>query len=404
MRTFFVALLFGTSLAAQSPSFFITDSTGSNIVGPLPSVYQFADAPVGSSNSLVLRATNPSTSPIEIGIIFVADVAGSTVLSPNFTLTGAQVDKVLSPGSSNFENFTVNFTPPSVASLSGVLRVGYQVQQNGCVLGSSDPGTKCPSMTADVSTLQGNGTAAQLVATYNGPSGSGILQPSSSSPQLNFGNVSTSATSSFTITLSNQSGGALSTPAVSIQTQVFGISAFLLDTSSLPTAIPVNSSATFTVTFAPGQMGLASATLVIGTNSYPLAGTGIIVAVVDALQISYVDQTGVRGLPQAATPIDFGQITSGTNGAATLTFTVTNPITSFDAITVPSLTVSGAGFTLTGAPAIPVSIQPGKSISFQVTFSGSTTGRYNGTLAVGTRQFLLVGQSVARRFPICPSN
>lgn len=399
MRTFFVALLFSASLGAQSPSFFITDPSGSNIVGPLPSVYQFADTPAGSSTSVVLRATNPAASPLEIAIIFVADASGSTVLSPNFTVTGAQLDKILSPGSSNFETFTVNFTPPIAGSLSGILRVAYQTQENGCVLGSSDPLTKCPSATVDVSTLQGNGTAAQLLTTYNGPSGSGVLRPSSSSPQLNFGNVSISATSSFAITLANQSGAPLTTPAISIRTQVFGVSAFALDTSSLPATIPVSSSATFRVTFAPGQMGLASATLAIGTNSYPLVGTGIIVALIDALQISYVDQTGVRGLPQAATPIDFGQVTSGTTGTATLTFTVLNPITSFDPITVPSLIVSGPGFTLTGAPVMPVSIQPGKSISFQVTFSGSTAGRYSGTLAIGTRQFSLVGQSVTSPLP-----
>jgi hypothetical protein len=66
MRTLLVALLFGTSLLAQSPSFFITDPSGSNIIGPLPSVYQFADTPEAGSNSLVLRVTNPSTVPIEI--------------------------------------------------------------------------------------------------------------------------------------------------------------------------------------------------------------------------------------------------------------------------------------------------------------------------------------------------
>jgi hypothetical protein len=71
---------------------------------------------------------------------------------------------VLSPQSSNFEAFTVNFTPATIGLLSGVLQVGYEVQQNGCVLGSSDPATRCPETVADVSTFQGNGTAPQLVA------------------------------------------------------------------------------------------------------------------------------------------------------------------------------------------------------------------------------------------------
>jgi len=399
VKTLLMAVVFCTALIAQSPSFFITDPTGSIIEGPLPSAYTFPDTPQASASSIVLRATNPSASPMQVAIIFVADSPGSAVLSPNFTVTGAAVDKILSPASSNFENFTVNFTPPSVGSLSGVLRVAYALQQNGCVLGISDPATQCPGTVADVSTFQGNGTAPQLVPSYNGPSGSGVLRPSSSSPQLNFGNVSTSATSSFTITLTNQSSAPVSTPAVSIVTQVFGTSAFLLNTGDLPTTIPVSSSASFTVTFAPGQTGLASATLLIGSNSYPLVGTGVVVGTIDALQISYVDQTGVRGLPQAATPIDFGQVTSGTSGASTLTFTVTNPTISFDAIMVPSLTVSGAGFALTGAPAMPVSIQPGQSISFQITFSEPTTGHYSGVLAIGARQFSLIGQSVTSPLP-----
>jgi hypothetical protein len=236
---------------------------------------------------------------MEIALIFVANASGSAVLSPNFTVTGVFVDKTLSPGSSNFEDFTVNFTPPTVGALTGVLRVAYEVQQNGCVLGSTDPATQCAETVSDVSTFQGNGTPPQLVASYSGPSGSGILRPSSASPQLNFGNVSTSATSSFTINLANQSGSVASAPAISIQTDVFGISAFALNTSTLPTTIPANSSASFTVTFAPGQIGLASATLVIGSNTYPLVGTGVTLADIDALQISYVDQTGVRTSPQA---------------------------------------------------------------------------------------------------------
>jgi hypothetical protein len=129
---------------------------------------------------------------------------------------------------------------------------------------------------------------------------------------------------------------------------------------------------------------------VIGSNTYPLVGTGVTLADIDALQISYVDQTGVRTSPQAATPISFG-----TTGAATLTFTVTNPTTSYDPITVPTLTLTGAGFAAgsTGLPATPLSIAPGQSITFQVIFSSSMAGTYNGTLSIGTRAFALIGQA-----------
>jgi hypothetical protein len=394
MKRLLLVLLFCSSLGAQSPSFFITDPTGSNIVGPLSSTYQFADTPEYSATPLVLRATNPSAFSMQIVTIFVAEAPGSAVQSPNFTVTGVFLDKILPPGSSNFEDFTVTFTPAAVGALTGVLRVAYKVQQNGCVLESTDPATQCPETVSDISALQGNGTPPQLVASYSGPSGSGILQPSSSSPQLDFGNVSTSATASFTITLANQSNAPLNTPAISIQSRIFGSSAFQLNTSTLPTSIPPTSPAkaapSFTVIFAPGQIGLTSATLVIGSNKYPLVGTGVVVETIDALQISYVDQTGVRTSPQAATAISFG-----TTGAAILTFTVANPITSIDPVTVPSLTLSGAAFSAGsgGLPATPVSIPPGQSTTFQVVFSASAAGTYTGTLSIGTRVFSLIGQA-----------
>ena len=399
MRSLLAALFFCTSLVAQSPSFFITDPTGSNIQGPLGATYQFPDTPQFSSSSVVLRATNPTNLTMEVITIWVADPSTSNSQSNQFTVNGVFLDKVLSPSSANFEDFTVSFTPNSVGPITGNLQVAYEVQENGCVLGSTDPATQCSEVTATVSTLQGNATAPQLVATYSGPAGNGTLQPESSSPQLDFGNVSLSSTATYTITIANDSTGTLNTPAVSIQFPQFESDPFALNVSTLSSTIAPGASTSFSVTFAPGQTGLVQATLAIGSNTFPLQGVGIVVGALDELQISYVDQTGVRGLPQAATPIDFGQVTSGTSGAATLTFTVTNPATSFSAVTVPNITVTGTAFTLTGAPATPVAIAPGQSITFQITFSNSAAGTYTGTLAIGTRQFSLVGESVSSALP-----
>src|SRR5690348_7782 len=166
MRTLLSALLFGTSLFAQSPSFFIDNSNGASpspALPPLPPTYQFADTPAGSSSSVILRAANLSTSSIYVGTISVADASGST--TPNFTVPFVAA-KVLPP--SMFEDFTVNFTPSSAQPFSAVLRVSYEVQQNGCVLGSSDPAARCPETVADVSTFQGNGTPPRFVLTCAG--------------------------------------------------------------------------------------------------------------------------------------------------------------------------------------------------------------------------------------------
>jgi hypothetical protein len=66
---------------------------------------------------------------------------------------------------------------------------------------------------------------------------------------------------------------------------------------------------------------------------------------------------------------------------------------------VPSISVSGAGFAITGTNPAPASIQPGSSVTFTAAFSGSTTGTYNGTLLIGSRSFSLTGQSVVSTLP-----
>lgn len=396
MRFLLIPLFVCGSLAAQTLSFAIHDPSGATPDAPLSSTYQFADTPQDSASSIVINAKNISTSTVLVAQIYVGSIAGSAVLSPDFSITGLNQNATLAPG--NTLQFTLNFRPSATGLLTGYLQAAYAVQQNGCVFGNSTPGTGCTGTITAVSTLQGNATSPQFVLSYNPGNGSVVLQPSGAS-RLDFGNVATSATASYTFTLTNQSAGVLNTPAISLQTQVFASSAFALDISAVPSTIAAGASATFTVTFAPGQTGLTTATLVVGSNQYPIQGTGVVLTDIDALQISYVDSTGVRGLPQAATPINFGQVVPGTSTSAVLKFTVTNPTTSFNAVTLQTLTVSGSAFSLSGAPSMPATIQPGASITFQIAFSAASSGTYTGTLAIGSRSFSLTGLEVASPLP-----
>lgn len=396
MKLLFLAAVFCAAIPAQTLTFYIHDTTNATPDQALSSTYQFANTAEGGSTSVTLKATNSSSSAVFISAIYVGDAANSSGANPNFTVTGAGQSITLAPQASMY--FKVNFTPASMGALVGYLQAAYQTQQNGCSFTSQNPATQCPSATDSVATLQGTATAPQLLLSYATSSGNVPMQPNAGLA-VNFGNVSTSATSSITFTLANVSLSAATVPSVSLQTQIYASSAFSLDTSKLPATLAAGASATFTVTFAPGQTGLVTATLLVGTLTYPIQGTGIVLATIDALQISYVDQTGVRTLPQAATPISFGQLVAGTNVTTVLTFTVTNPSTSYDAVDVPAVTVSGTGFSLSGAPAGPTSIAPGSYISFKVTFTPGPSGNYTGTLAIGSRQFSLTGQSVASPLP-----
>ncbi len=382
--------------AAQTVTFAIHDNTGTTPDVALPAAYQFASTPQGGSSSIMLKATNNSSTPVELVLAYVGASSGSSVANSNFSITGIAEDKVLAPAGSEY--FTVNFTPSTTGQLLGYLQAAYAVQQDGCVFGSSTTGTPCSGTIAAVSTLEGTGTPPQVLLTYNNGQGSSTLQPSAAS-RLDFGSISTSSTSSITFTLANQTSSPLPTPTVSINSGVFSSSAFSLDLTNLPATLPASGSGSFTVTFAPGQTGLTTATLSVGSNSYGIQGTGIVVADVDALQISYVDSTDVRTLPQAATPISFGQLVPGTAAGASLTFTVANPATSYDAVTISALSVSGAAYKLTGGPSLPATIQPNASITFTVTFSAASSGTFTGSLSIGTRIFALTGVAVVSPAP-----
>ncbi len=407
MKQLLCALLLGTGLAhAQTSSpltFYIHDTSGAAPDVPLSSSYSFANTPQGSSTPLVIRAVNSSTSTVYWVQAFVSNAAGSNVPNANFSVTGQVIDQVLAPSSSLL--FTINFAPAAVGVTTGYLRATYQTQQGTC---SFTSGTNpCPSGTINASTLTGTATSAQLVLSYKTVSGTAIvLQPASATP-FDFGNVSASSSVTVTFVLANQTSNAISTPTIKIQTTQFFSSAFRLDTSSLPTSIVGNSLATFSVTFAPGQLGVTdpSTALLVGALTYPMKGTGIIVSDIDALQISYTDVTpgspafGLRINPQAATAIQFDQLVAGGATSSIFNFLVTNPATSYNAVAVSPLVVSGAGFGMSGAPAGPISIAPGATITFTLTFAAAATGSYTGSLSIGTRQFALQGQTVISPFP-----
>ncbi|MDQ2711345.1 MAG: choice-of-anchor D domain-containing protein [Acidobacteriota bacterium] len=384
-------------MPAQTLTVSIYDNTGATPDQPLPASYQFPATPQGGSASTLLKVKNTGSSPAQVSLIYVGASAGSPTATPDFTVIGVGPGEILAPSGSQV--FTLNFTPSAQGQLVGYLQIAYVTQGGTCSLASGSASAQCSVNFAAVSTLEGTGTAPQWLLTYNrGAGGSSPLQPSLIS-SLDFGDTATSASSSITFTLTNQTSSPIAAPSVALQNAIFLSSAFSLDTSNLPATIPANGAVSFTVTFAPGQTGLTKSTLLVGNNSYGIEGTGIAVSDTDALQIAYVDATGVRTLPQAATPISFGQLVPGTAGGATLKFTVTNPSTSFSPVTLSALSVTGAAYSLIGAPILPAVIQPNSSITFSITFSAGASGTFTGVLAIGSRQLALTGLSVVSPVP-----
>ncbi len=396
--------LFGVLLLAQlaahgqvaSPfTFYIHDTTGVLPDTPLPAAYQLAETPVGGSSPTVLKMINSSKNTAYFVAAIMSISPTDVVANANFSVTGLFEDETVAPGGDVL--FTVNFTPSSSGVITGFLNVEFQIQQNGCVFTSST--NACPSGLAGVSIMTGTATSPVLTLSYESASGPVVLLPSSASP-LNFPNTSLSASSTITFTLMNSTSVEMATPAISLPSVDLGEpSAFTLDTSALPATIAAGQSADFSVIFEPGQTGYAGGTLQVGSNSYPIAGEGIIVTGSDSLEITYTDSKGVRTSPQAATPITFSQIVPGSGASAVLAFTVLNPIISTGSVTLADITVSGGAFSFSKLPTTPITIAVGASISFNLTFTPTSSGTFTGTLSIGNRLFTLSAVGVASPLP-----
>ncbi len=400
MKPLLLALLLSAGAFPQSPfTFYIHDTTGQLADAPLPAIYQLNSTVVGNGSPLVLKVINSSTNTVQLSTAYVSSDPNTPVYNSNFLLSGLYHGLALAPQGSAI--FTVSFSPVAAGPITGYLQVSYQIQQLNCSF--TNPSSPCPGGIVTASTLTGTATSPTLIFTYTDLSGTVVTPQAGAS--VSFGNVSTSANAALQFTLANQSAFTVANPPVSLSVQQFGTSAYQLNTtqsdgSAYPGFLAPNASATFVVTFAPGQTGLAATTqLNVGSNFYSLVGSGVVIADIDALQIAYVDSTGVRTLPQAATPISFGQLLAGAGATSTLNFTVTNPLTSYNAVNVANLTVTGAGFGIGSAPTIPASIAPGQQITFNLTFVPAGAGNFTGTLSIGPRQFALSGFSALSPLP-----
>jgi hypothetical protein len=389
MRSLLLLLLFSAALNAQNNlDFYVDNSNGTNPVSQLISLgpaYAFSNTPAGTATSIIVRAVNNSSAPALISYIYVGASAGSSVAASSFTVTGQLANVTVAPGASRF--FTLNFTPTSAGAATGYL----QALVNGAVTA--------------ISTLSGTGTAPQISLSCRSsltPQCNGNFLQASSATPLFFGTVLTTGSSSIPFTLTNNSGTAINPQAlISIETPTNNPnSAFSL--STLPSTLAANSSLSFTVTFAPGTASTFQTNLLLGSNAYLIIGYGTssVLGDISSLAIQYTDSTGVRLTAQPGTAISFGKvITGGTNSSSTLAFVVSNPQTTISSVSVPSITVTGAGFSLTGVPTLPAAIQPGSSVTFQVVFSPSGAGTFNGALSIGSRQFLLTTQGISSPVP-----
>jgi hypothetical protein len=284
------------------------------------SIMAFGTVQVGSNQKQTATVTNSGGSSVTI--------SQASLTGAGFTLSGITTPMTLSAGQST--TFSVMFAPSVAGNAAGSV------------------------------TLSSNATGSPLTWTL---SGSGVTAGAltSSPSSLSFGSVQTGSNKTLQETLTNTGG-----TAVKIS-QVSASGAYTVTGLTLPLTVNAGSSASFNVVFTPTTGGSANSSLAITSDasnpslSVPLSGSG-----------------STPGALAASTPsLSFGSVVVGNNQS--LSETITN--NGGSSVTVSQVSVTGAGFSLSGIT-LPFTLAAGANKSFSVVFTPTTSGTPTGALAI----------------------
>ena len=279
----------------------------------------FGNVQVGSNQSQPASVTNSGGTAVTIT---QAAAAGA-----GFSVSGLTLPLVLAAGQS--AAFSVTFAPQSSGSVNGSVAI------------------------------TGGGTSATLVLSGAGQAAATLgANPAS----VSFGSVQVGGNQPQTITLNNGSGS-----AITITQALASGTGFSMSGLSLPATLNSGQSTSFTATFAPSAAGSATGGIAITSNasnpsfSIPLSGTGVTAG----------------ALAANPTSIAFGSVAVGSSQSHSQLLTNTGG----SLLHISTATVTGAGFASTGL-SVPTTLNPGQSLTFNLTFTPQSSGNASGSLAL----------------------
>ena len=286
-----------------------------------------------------------------------------------FSLSGTPgFPYTLTPGTNTVSlPIGISYTPTAVEKDTGQITVTYQ-----------------GGATATVN-LTGSGATSTFTYTYlNGAGGTPtpvkpgdtITLPSVTVP--NSGTTIASSNVIVTVTNAGNASGVINS-INAVPSPPFGIS----NPPVTPPTLAPGGTENFSVTFTPTQVGAQKGTLVVGNDTFTLAGTGL------GPQLSFSYVSNGTTIPVATGgAVVFPSV--AVSKSEQLSFIVTNSGTSNAAISLVSTTApfSVPAFT-------PTTLTAGQSTSFTITFAPTTVGSVTQNLLVNSTEVPLIGAGSA---------
>jgi Abnormal spindle-like microcephaly-assoc'd, ASPM-SPD-2-Hydin/Protein of unknown function (DUF1573) len=312
-----------SSSAPNSPNAVSLDGTGvaaSATISASPTSLSFGTVSAGGTSSKSVTVTNSGNSNMTISSISVAakDVTASGVTTP-FTLA---------PGKNASVNLT--FGPKTAETVTG-----------------------------NVSFMSSQGTSAVVPLTGSGVQAGITTNPSN----VGFGNVSVGTPNSQTIQIGNSGTGVLTITQLSVSG-----SGFTSSSVNLPISLNPGATTTFNIQFSPQSSGNAAGAVSIVSNA-PTSPTSL------ALTGAGVAATATISL--SASSLSFGSVNTGSVVTQNITITDTGNAN----VTLSGISISGTGYTMSGAAA-PVTLSPSQKLTIGVQFGPSAAGNDAGLLTI----------------------
>lgn len=327
MGTVSGTLSVGTDVSA-TPQQLDLSATGVNPqpqISPSSSSLDFGSVTIGQQGTENVTFTNAGGSDLTISML--------TLTGAEFAVSGITTPRTITAGQT--AALTITFHPTATGSATG-----------GLVITSNDP----TNPTVNIS-LTGSGT--------NTPVG----QLTSNPTTLSFGDVNTGTKASKQIVLTNTGNAAVKISKITASGTGFSVSGV-----TVPATVNASQSVTLKVDFAPTTTGSASGTVTVTSD-----------AKVPTLTIALTG-TGVQaGLNVSPTTFNYGSVVNGQTKSQTFSLTNTGSAT----LTIAQISVSGAGYTVSGL-STPAMIAAGQSASFRAVFAPTTAGNLSGTVTISS--------------------
>ena len=316
-----------SSLVIPMSGFGVTaQPTGQPGITISPASINFGGVGVGQNVGQLVTISNSGASPLT-----VSNVA---VTGANFSVPGLSLPITVGAGQS--ATFIANITASTSGAVSGSLTIANN---------SPTPSVLVP--------MSGFATA---------PASGISVSPSS----VNFGSVAVGQNVGQLMTISNTGSGSLTVSNIAVTGSNFSVSGL-----SLPITVGAGQSATFLANVNPLATGSLAGSLTITNSSstpsvvVPLSGTGA--------------SAGQPLLSANPNSVSFGNVTVGAPNSQTIVVQNTGTAS----LTISQATVSGAGFSMSGL-AVPATIAPGNSTTFNVAFGPAGAGAVSGSVSLAS--------------------